>query len=111
MKLFARKPSTEPTLPPELQPYYGKPSRFVWWKQMSARSKGVVLLAVALVVALIGLLIWVATRDNTSSTTQTNSGNPAATQSPQQNKALNKDTGKPADTPLSNDTFKSKPTQ
>lgn len=111
MKFFAKKSASQPTLPPELQPYYGKPSRFVWWKQMGARSKGVVLLAVTLVIALIGLLVWVATRDNTASTTNTNSGNPAASQSPQQNKALDKDTGKPATTPLSNDTIKAKPTE
>jgi hypothetical protein len=110
MKLFAKKASTEPSLPPELQPYYGRPSRWVWWRNMGPRSRGAVLLAAAVVLALIGLLVWVATKD-TATTTKPGSGNPAASQSPQNNKSLDTDRGQPATTPLSGETIKAKPAE
>ncbi|HET8709138.1 MAG TPA: hypothetical protein VFL85_02550 [Candidatus Saccharimonadales bacterium] len=114
MKLFGRNKQPKPVIPPELQPYYAD-HRY----GMGRRHTGLLIAGIVLVCIGIAVLLWLATHNwhfspasNTDGTTSQSSQSGSskqqspAVQSPQDNKVLKQDTGKPAKTPLTGQTTK-----
>ncbi len=98
MKLFAKRQSNEPIIPPELKPYYGKSRGLVGLGRHSR-----VLLAVLFVIVLLAIagVVWVLSHRTASPSTSTNGLNSSASQSPQSTKHVEQNTGTPAKTPSS----------
>jgi cytoskeletal protein RodZ len=102
MKFFGRT-KQKPVIPPELQPYYA--DRY----GSRTRKYGVVALVIVVILIILGLIWWFGFHSrSTSDTSGSNTSKQAspAVQSPQDNKVLKQDNGKPAKTPLSGETTK-----
>lgn len=98
MKLFGkRRKKTEPVIPPELQPYYGNTSGA---SRSNKRRLWLLVAAIVVILIVIGIVIWLILRQPNTVTKP----HSQATQSPQSNSILDKSAGKPAKTPLSDNT-------
>ena len=105
MNLFFTKRQQKPVIPPELQPYYGHSGYGVWKRYV---------FPALFVLALVGIAVavWFIVNRNSGNDnkgdnglkmpTQSQSKSPNYTQSPQHNPVLDKKTGDPAKTDVSN---------